>query len=290
MVLKKTAGEKIFDFLNYIVFISLCAAVLLPYLHIIAKSFSNEIHILSGDIELIPKGFQLGAYKFVLMNNRFTSSFLISGFITVFGTLSSMILTAVTAYPLSRKEFPSKSVLLFLYVFTMMFSGGLIPTYLIIKSYGLINSIWVLILPVIISPYFMIIMKNYFLSIPESIHESAIIDGSSELRILFQLYIPLSLPVLASLSLFYAVAYWNEYFNALIYILDRKLYPLQLYLREMILDEDRSSMMDFESLAGATPQSIRAAIIIVSMIPILVLYPFLQNYFIKGIMIGAVKG
>ena len=175
------------------------------------------------------------------------------------------------------------------YVFTIMFNGGLIPTYLLVRGLGLVNTLWALVLPAAIIPFNMIILKNFFMSIPDSLEESAIIDGASQITILFKIYVPVSISAMVTIGLFYAVGHWNQYFQALIYLSDRVLYPLQLYLREVILEEG-AQMVDAEALMDVAPLSVRGATIVAATVPILLVYPFIQKYFVKGIMLGSVKG
>ncbi len=262
---------------------------LFPFLHIVAKSFSSEAYVLAKDVVLWPKGFTLSSYSYVLGNPRFIRAFGVSVYVTCLGTTINMILTIITAYALSKSRMPGKRILMFLYVFTMMFSGGLIPTYLLVRGVGLVNKLWALMLPGAIIPFNMIILKNFFMSIPDSLEESAVIDGASQMKILLRIYVPLSLPALATVSLFYAVGHWNQYFAALIYISNRALYPLQLYLREIIIEEG-AQLVDAEALMDVAPISVRGATIVAATIPILLVYPFIQKYFVKGVLIGAVKG
>jgi putative aldouronate transport system permease protein len=289
MAIKRASSERIFAYFNTIILIFVSFLTLFPFLHIVAKSFSAEAYVLAKDVVLWPVGFTTSSYSYVLGNPRFIRAFGVSVYVTTVGTALNMLLTTITAYPLSKKRMPGKSIIMFMYVFTMMFNGGLIPTYLLVRNLGLINRLWALILPAAVIPFNMIILKNFFMSIPDSLEESAVIDGATQLRILFTIIVPLSLPAMATVGLFYAVGHWNQYFNALIYLSDRALYPLQLYLREIII-EDGAQLVDAEALMDVAPISVRGATIVAATVPILLVYPFVQKYFVKGIMIGAVKG
>lgn len=290
-----TKGEKIFSVFNYLFFIALGITTLFPFVNLIAKSLSSEAAVVAGRVSLIPIEFQTGTYKFVLGNPQFINSFKISVLITVLGTVTGLLMTVITAYPLSKTRLRGRKPLLLFFVFAMIFNGGLIPTYLVMNYFGLINNFWVLILPSMVNVYNMLIMKNYFEAIPDSIEESAKMDGASNITILLRIIIPLSKPVLATIALFFAVAHWNSYYNAMVYITKPDLKPLQLYLKELvqstknILDQAGYNP-DIEGALNATPEAVQAASIITATLPIIILYPFLQKYFVKGVMVGSVKG
>ena len=202
-----------------------------------------------------------------------------------------MIITVLTAYPLSKKFLPGRSVIMQIFFFTMIFSGGMIPTYLVVKSYHLTNTIWALIIPGLLNVYNMIIMRTFFEGIPEDLEEAARIDGCSEWKVLAKIILPISKPVLASVSLFYAVWHWNSFFDVVLYITERKLWPLQTLLREIVLTMSMAELnANMADVATPPSSSVIAATVMVSVIPILLVYPFLQKYFVKGVMIGAVKG
>ncbi|MNH95111.1 L-arabinose transport system permease protein AraQ [compost metagenome] len=283
-------GEKIFAGLNYLFLGLLGISMLLPFIHLLAKALSNEAYVLANDITFWPKGIHGGSFAYVLNNQQFILSFGNSVFITLVGTFLSLIITMLAAYPLSKQGFPGRRLILFLYVLTMFFSGGIIPTYLVVKGLGLTNMIWSMIVPTLLAPFNLILMRSFFMSIPDALDESARIDGASNTRILFTIYLPLSMPSIATIGMFYAVGYWNNFFSALLYITDRKLMPLQVYLMSIIQDEANISMSNVEALMSTAPESIRAATIISAVVPILLIYPFLQKYFVKGALVGAVKG
>ena len=280
---KKPIGTKIFNIFNY------------AFFTLLAKSLSSEKALVSGKVKLLPVEFQTGTYKFVLGNSQFINAFKVSIFITVVGTLLGLIMTVLIAYPLSKKLLKGRSGLLLYFVFAMIFNGGLIPTYLVMQKLNLVNNIWVLILPTLVNVYNMLIMKNYFESLPDSIEESAKVDGASDFRILVQIILPLSKPVLATIALFFAVAHWNSYYNAMIYITRVDLKPLQLYLKELVAStkntlEQAGYEPDIEGMYNSSPEAVQAASIIAATVPILVVYPFLQKYFVKGVLVGSVKG
>lgn len=283
-------SEKVFASMNYIILSLLCCSMLLPFIHILAKSFSSEVYVLAKEVTFWPKGFIFGAYEYVLNNNQFLYSFRNSVIVTVGGTAISMFVTIITAYPLAKQDFRSRRYIMFLYVVTMFFSGGIVPTYLVIKELGLTNTLWSLMLPMAVVPFNLILLKNFFANIPSSLEESAKMDGASNLRILFSIYVPLSKAAIATISMFYTVTYWNNFFNALMYITERRLMPLQVYLMEIIMDQKNMSSANVESLMSTAPESVRGATIIAAIIPILLVYPFVQKYFVQGIMLGAVKG
>jgi putative aldouronate transport system permease protein len=286
----RTKGESLFNAFNIALLTFVSLSMVLPFLHIAAKSLSSEAYVLSKDVILWPRGFNLMSYEYVLTNKQFFYSFTNSIFITVVGTLVSMALTVLAAYPLSKKNLPYGRGLMLLFVITMFFSGGLIPTYLVVKEVGLLNSLWALILPGALAPFNLILVRNFFLGIPETLEESARIDGASNWRILYSIYLPLSKPALATISMFYAVGYWNSFFQAMMYITERRWIPLQMFLLQLVSDEKTADTALNDIFREITPETIRAAAILCVVIPILLVYPFIQKYFVKGIMLGAVKG
>lgn len=287
----RTRGETIFEWCNNALLLACILICLIPVLNVAAKSLSAEAHVVAGDVFLWPLGFNVDAYKVVLGSQKFISSFMNSVIITVVGTLLNVTLTVFTGYALSRSRLQGQKVIMMLYVFTMLFSAGLIPTYLVIKSLGLLDTLWALILPTRVSPFNMIIMRLYFHNIPDSLEESGKMDGAGNLRVLFQIMLPLAMPVIATVSLFCAVEYWNSYFDALMYINNYKLLPLQVFLREMIMSAaDASNNIDILSQVHVSIESIRGATVVAATLPIVIIYPFLQRYFVKGMVLGAVKG
>jgi len=298
MIQEKSRFTLVFRILTILLLALLGLWMLLPFVNLIAKSFSSDYAVVSGKVGLLPVGFQADTYRYVLAQEQFRTSFLNSVLLLLVGTLSSLFCTVTTAYPLSRTHLRGRKVFLYLWVFVMLFNGGMIPNYMLFRYLNLTDTFQVLFIPMLVNVFNMLILKNYFEEIPDALEEAAKIDGASNIRILFQIMLPISLPSLATITLFYMVAYWNEYFNAMIYISSPANKPLQLYLYEMIynamqvLNEgaNAQSVVSIESAMNLTPDSIRAATIVVSTVPILVVYPFLQRFFIKGMVVGSVKG
>ncbi|AST90860.1 carbohydrate ABC transporter permease [Sutcliffiella cohnii] len=291
MAIKQSKGERAFTIFNYLFLGAFALICLFPFVHVIAQSLSSQRAIVSGEVLFLPIETTFLAYKEVLMDQHFLKAFSISVLRTVVGTFVNVFFTCLMAYPLSKTYIKGRGLILFMVVFTMLFSGGMIPTYLVVRETGLLNSFWAYIIPTMISAFNLIIVKNFFQSIPAELEESAKMDGASNIGILFKIVIPLSMPVIATIGLFHAVFHWNSFFDAVLYINDRSLYPLQVYLRELIqFDQSEINLRDnFEQQLLAN-ESLKAAALISSTLPILIVYPFLQKYFVKGVMLGSVKG
>lgn len=290
-VIKDSFGEQIFNVINHILLIILAMATLFPFLHVLAQSLSSETAVISGKVGLFPQGLQFGTYQYVFGNAQFINSFKVSVFITVVGTIIAMVVTTFAAYPLSKPQLPGRKPLLIMFIFAMLFHGGIIPNYLLMRNLGLLDNVWVLILPSLLNVFNLLIIKNFLEGIPESLEEAARIDGASTFGILFRIVLPISTPVMATISLFYAVAYWNDFFRAMIYISRPSLKPLQLYLYEIVTQTQRPlTDVPIDTAMNLTPAAVRAATIMAATVPILLVYPFLQKYFVKGIIIGSVKG
>lgn len=274
-----------------IIFI-LCLTCVLPFLHILAKSLSSNTAVLSKSVFLIPKGFTFNAYMTVFRDGQLTHAMLYSLWVTVLFTIIGMIATICAAYPLSRRYLKGRVFISLFILFTLYFSAGLIPDYLLMKNLNLLNKMWVLVLPLCFSPFNMLIMKSFFQStIPEPLEEAAFLDGASHFQILFKVILPLSKPILATLSLFYAVGRWNAYADAKYFITKKALQPIQLILSNMILNSSNDAISISESTeVTSTPEVLQSAAVMFATIPIICIYPFLQKYFVKGVMIGAVKG
>ncbi|MDD7414009.1 MAG: carbohydrate ABC transporter permease [Eubacteriales bacterium] len=288
-----TGGERTFETINLIVLILIGALMLFPFLNMAAKSFSSENAILTGKVLFWPVGFQTGTYKYVIRQAQFWNSFKVSVMITLMGTAGAMIISCLTAYPLSKTWLYGRKPLLLLFVFTMLFGGGMVPSYLLMRSLGLINTIWVLFVPAMLSVYNMILLKNFFEDIPDSIEESAELDGAGSLRILVSIVLPMSLPAIATIGLFYAVGFWDNYMSGLLYITKPELKPLQQYLYEIVTESinvDKEMSMDAQENAALNTDAIRSATIMLACVPIMCVYPFLQKYFVKGMRVGSVKG
>lgn len=292
MIKSKTIGGKTADILIYLTVIFMTMCCLFPLLNMVAISFSDKAAASANMVGLVPVDFTTSAYKTLLGESQFWVSFWISIKRVFLGTIINMILTILMAYPLSKskREFKGHDVYMYIVIFAMLFSGGMIPIYLTIKSYGLLNSIWALILPGAVPVFNVILLMNFFKGVPKSLEEAAAIDGASKLTILLKIYLPISMPALATIILFCIVNHWNDFFSGLVYMNKTSMYPLQTYIQQ--LSVDMSQITDPEQLkrfAQVSNKTLDAAKIVVSTIPLLIIYPFLQKYFVSGIVIGAVK-
>ena len=289
--IKESTGERIFTGVIYAILILFCAIIVFPLLHIVSGSFSDPMSLLRGEVSFWPKGFTFSMYEKVFKDASIWQGYGNTIVYTVLGTCISVVLTAFAAYPLSRKDFYGRNLFMGVFVFTMFFTGGMIPTFLIVQRLHLLNPMWALILPTAVSTYNLIIMRTFFEStIPFELVESASLDGCNDLVIFFRIVLPLSGPILAVMVLFYGVAQWNSWFPALLYISDRGLYPLQMVLREVLIQSDISNMAGSSGDVEIIGDGLKYATMVVATLPIMCLYPFLQKYFVKGVMIGAVKG
>ncbi|EGL15952.1 MULTISPECIES: carbohydrate ABC transporter permease [Paenibacillus] len=279
----------LFDLMNVIILSLVAAATVYPVLYIIAISFSDSAYIVQNKVFLWPRGFNLDAYKEILQNPRIPRAYLNTILYTGVGTFINLLMTAVAAYPLSRKTFFGRKYFMIAIVITMFLNGGIIPTYIVVQKLHLLDSIWALVLPNAIWTIELLILKSFYESMSSSLRESALIDGASEYRILFSIIIPLSKPALASIGLFYFMGHWNSFFLPLIYLNDANLYPLQVVLRDMLIF-DQAKESGLVDQAALTPEAMKNATIFISMIPVLLIYPFAQKYFAKGIMLGSEKG
>ena len=296
---KQSTGEKIFSFFNIILMLVLIVVMLYPLVYVLFASLSEPNRLLSHSGALLaPLGFTLGAYKEVLSNVMVTRSLLNTILYVVVGTSINMLCTITGAYALSRRRLWIKKYINFGIVITMFFQGGLIPVYLLVCGLGLRNTMWALILPVSVNTYNLIVLRTAFSAFPEELEEAAKIDGANDFFILFRLVVSLCGASIAVIVLFYSVQHWNSWFPASIYLTSRSKYPLQLYLREVLISSNTESMMGGGTSGGsmvgsdvqAFSETIKFSVVIVSTIPILCVYPFVQKYFVKGVMIGAVKG
>lgn len=265
---------------------------LVPILHLVSISLSSNAAILSNQVTLFPVEWSTLAYQTVLKDVKMFKSLLFTILLVVLFTLICMVMTICAAYPLTKNRLKGRNFFLLMILFTMFFSGGLIPEYLLVKSLKLTNTIWALVLPGMVNAFYLIILKSFFTSIPEELEESARMDGSSHFGTLIRIVLPLSMPVLATLSLFYAVGRWNAFMDALFYITNQDLYPIQLKLYQLVISNQMSDSMATEGMSATAPipESLKAASIMFATVPILLVYPWLQRYFISGMMIGAVKG
>lgn len=289
----ETIGSRIFDVCNYL-FLTLYAIIaIIPFLYVIAGSFATEIEHARRAFFLIPKEVNFDAYRYIFSSNTLSRSFLVSVFITVVGTMINLFFTLTMAYPLSKKYLVGRNWFMNAIIFCMVFSGGMIPGYLLVKNLGLLDTFWALWLPGAISPFNLFVIKNFFQGIPAELEESARIDGCTDYQVLVKIVLPLSKPVIATFALFYAVGHWNQFFNALLYINNYKKWPLQVMLRSIVILS--SGMLgDYSQLDPefVTPpeEAVKMAVIVVGTLPILIVYPFLQKHFVKGVLIGSIKG
>ncbi|RAP75753.1 carbohydrate ABC transporter permease [Paenibacillus montanisoli] len=283
--------------LIYLILIGAGLITLLPMVNVWAISFSEAHEIYKNPMMLWPKSFTLESYKYIFNTQVLLKAFGITVFVTLVGTFLNLLFTATGAYGLSKTHIPGHRFLLWIVIIPMLFGAGLIPMYILLKNIGLLNSIWVMIIPSLVAPFNLILMRNFFWSIPESLEESARIDGASDMRVLWSIILPLSKPVIATVGLFYAVGHWNDFFSGLFFISDNSKWPLQMVLRSIIIDFNMLNMgtqntntLNDSSRLIVQPENIKAATIIFAIVPILLVYPFLQKYFVKGIMLGSVKG
>ncbi|CAH1192367.1 L-arabinose transport system permease protein AraQ [Paenibacillus allorhizoplanae] len=289
----RKSDEKVFDaVVNGLAFL-IVVVVLYPLLFIVSASFSDPALVLNGEVILLPKQITLEAYRNVFQNEQIWNGYANTILYTAVGTIINLIMTTLAAYPLSRPDLPGRGIFMVIITLTMFFSGGLIPSYLLVKNLGMVDTMWALVIPGAIATYNLIVMRTYFQSnIPWEIQEAAHMDGCSNWKLLTHVILPLSKPIMAVMVLFYAVGHWNSFFNALIYIRSKDLYPLQLVLREVLMVSqadvvDSSVGLESKILLA---ESIKYVVIIISSLPVLLMYPFVQKHFVKGVMIGSLKG
>lgn len=289
---RRTRGEKVFAVFNYTLLTLLCVMMVYPYLRSIAVSFSDKYEVVRGSVGIIPKGFNIDSYRYIFTNKLFWTALRITLIVTAVGTVFSVVMTCLFAYPLANKHFRLRNALTVIVVITMFFEGGLIPTFMLYKQLGLINNILVYILPASISTWSLIILRNFFQQIPVELEESAFMDGANELTILFRIIMPIALPSIATITLWYIVSYWNTFSSSIYYTTDRNLRTLQVVLRGILMDEEQITSQSNvnDAMRRMTPQSLKSAWIMCVTVPILAVYPFLQKYFVKGVIVGALKG
>lgn len=277
-----------FDLFNHIFLGLLGLSTIYPMVNLLIVSFSNIRDVMASSSGLLlPKSIDLSAYRYILRFSSMWSAYRVTIILTLAGTAINLLMSTLAAYVLAQRRMPGRNAMMTMVLITMFFSGGLIPSFIVINKLGMVNTLWSLMVPGAISTWNMIIMRNFFQSIPESLQESARIDGAGEICILARIILPLSLPILATMALFYGVGHWNEYSGAIIYINDPKLYPLQVIIRQMY----SQAITELQSDVLPPPaNTVRAAAVMLAVIPILCVYPFLQKYFVKGIMVGALKG
>lgn len=278
--------------LKFLVLAGTAVVMIYPFIYVIAVSFSNPKAYTPGDLLVWPRQFTTAAYKLVLSGQTVPRALIVSILITVIGTFVSMVLTVTLAYGLSRTDrVPGSKAILVMVLFTMLFSAGIIPNYLVVRGVGLLNNYLALIIPGVISAFNMVVIRNFFMNIPEELFDAARIDGAGELQILWRLVLPLSKAVLAVIALFYGVGYWNSFFEALLYLNDPSMWPIQLILRQYVLQgEPLPTGVVEQTQIHLTPESIQMTVLVLATVPILLVYPFLQRFFTKGVLTGAIKG
>lgn len=285
--------SRTFDVVVIIMFAALALLTLYPFYNVIILSFSNTESVAKHIPYLLPFALDLTGYKTIIQDSDFINSLLVSLFVTIVGTAVNMVLSVIAAYVLSRKYLDGRNMIMSVIVFTMLFGGGLVPTYMVIKDMGLINKVWAMILPTAINTYYLIIMKNYFLGLPDGLFEAAKLDGTGEWTMLWKVAFPLSKPIMATFTLFYAVDRWNEWYNALLYINKKALSPLQIYLRDILTSLNSQLSTQAQQMMGSTQKvstsAVQMATIVITALPIMLVYPYLQKYFVNGVMVGGIK-
>ncbi len=292
--IKETLGDATFNTVIIVFLIIVNIVMLYPFIYVLSTSISDQSAVMAGDVWLYPIGFDLTAMNEIMYFPGFLNSYKNTIIYSVSATVLTLAITSFTAYPLSRPEFKMRGFITKIYLFTMFFGGGMIPTFLVYRAYGFVDNPLVMIIPGALSAYNLIIMRTFFQGIPSSLHESAYLDGANDMTIWLKIVLPLSKPVLATIALFTMVGVWNNFFTGLLYFNDADLYPLQLILRMILINASmqassvEGSFADFDQTAAT--ESLKSASIVISIIPIVCVYPFVQKYFVKGVMIGAVKG
>lgn len=290
MIGDKTLGSRIFNITNATILTIIALLTVLPFIHVLGSSFATGAEIAEKRFLIFPTKFTLGAYKYIFSTDTVFKALGVSIFVTVVGTMWSMFISILTAYGLSRRDLAGKRYIMFFIVFTMLFNGGLIPTFIVVKETGLLDSLAALIIPVTINVFNMIILKTFFQNLPAGLEESAKIDGAGDFGILFRIVIPCSLPAIATISLFYAVTYWNTYMHAILYLSDAAKWPVQVLLRQIVVLATGMAYDSAEYTDIPPPsQSVKMAVIVVATIPVLLVYPFLQKHFAKGALLGSIK-
>ncbi|GAB3931027.1 carbohydrate ABC transporter permease [Kribbella albertanoniae] len=283
-------GSRTFDVLNVVLLVGLGIITVLPLVYVLAGSFATESEISSRPFFLWPEKFVTDTYQYIFSTDTFVRALLTTICVTAVGTIVQLALTLTMAYPLAKRALPGRALVLNLVIFTLVFSGGMIPTYLVVRDLGLLNSYWALILPLAINPFYLIVVKSFFQELPEALEEAARIDGCNELNVFLRIVLPLSKPIIATFSLFYAVGIWNDYMSTLLYIDDSKKWTLQMIVRQLTAtNADSANVLQQLETVTFPEQGLKFAVVVVATLPILLFYPFLQKHFAKGVLIGSVK-
>lgn len=282
----------LYDVIVYTLLICMSLVTIIPVLFVLGGSFASTAELLEKGVVFFPTKFSMDGYKYIFSTMTFTKSLLVTVWITLLGTTTNLAMTILMAYPLSKSELKGQNFIMMLIVFSMVFSGGMIPLYLVVQSFGMLDTYWSLVVPGAISAFNLIIIRNFFQQLPEGLEESAKIDGYNDLQILIRIVLPLSMPIIATFALFYAVGHWNTYFNAILYINDASKWPIQVLLRQIVILSmggiGDSNAFDVSFVPPA--QTVKLASIVVATVPVLLIYPFLQRHFTQGMMLGAIKG
>jgi putative aldouronate transport system permease protein len=298
-MIKKSAGEKTFDIFNIIFMLLFAITIIFPFWQQMVLSVSSVSESMKTGLHLFTTNINFRAYQKIFSTNLLINAYYWTIIRVVVGTVLSLIVTAMLAYPLSKKHLPLRNTITGIIVFTMFFSGGLIPSYFLVRDLRLIDTVWALILPMLVGAFNVLLIRNFFMSLPDSLEESAKIDGAKDFTILFRIMLPLSKPIMATVALWMAVAHWNAWFDALIYMNTTRITVVQIYLRRVLIENQMAlaginselkTILKQDQSISFTPQSLKGAILIVTTLPIILTYPFLQKYFVKGIMIGSLKG
>ncbi|NNC12765.1 carbohydrate ABC transporter permease [Planctomonas sp. JC2975] len=285
-----TRGGKAFDVVNVVFLAAVGVLALAPFLFVLARSFASETELETRPFFFWPDHFDLGAYSAIFTTPSFTRAVVTTVLVTAVGTVIQLLMTVTMAYPLAKKDLPGRNFILSAVLVTLVFGGGMIPTFLIVKELGLLNTYWALILPLAINPFSLIIIKNFFQNLPAELEESAKVDGATEVQVLMRIVLPLSKPILATFALFYAVGIWNDFMSPLLYLNDSSMWTLQMFLQQVTAATDLTTAQQSDPSYIPPSQGIKYAVIVVATIPVLIFYPFLQKHFAKGMLIGAVKG
>jgi putative aldouronate transport system permease protein len=286
--LVRSVSDRIFDSFLYLILVVVGLSSVIPIIYVLSISLTPYTEVLKhGGFVLFPKSITFDAYRQLFSNSQIPRAFFVTIFVTVVGTAINMILTVLLAYPLSRKKLRGRSFLLMVIIFTMLFNGGIIPTYLVVKGTGLTNTLWAMMLPTAVWTFNVLILKNFYESLPEELFESARIDGAGEWRVLMGIVLPLSIPSMLTVGLFYTVGHWNDFFQAILYITDTTLHPLQVLVRNLLLESQNTNQQSEVVLPTATLQM---AAVVSASLPIIAVYPFVQKHFTKGVLVGAIKG
>ncbi|MFC4121230.1 carbohydrate ABC transporter permease [Nonomuraea zeae] len=282
-------GNRAFDTLNIVVLVGMALITVLPLLYVLAGSFAPEPQIASEPFFLWPERIVTESYEYIFATPTFVRALLTTVIVTAVGMVVQVLLTFTMAYPLAKRYLPGRALVLNLIIFTMVFSGGMIPTYLVVRDMGLLDSYWALILPLAINPFYLVIVKSFFQELPQALEEAARIDGCNEMGVFFKIVLPLSKPIIATFSLFYAVAIWNDYMSPLLYISDPSKWTLQVLVRQLITTDAATALAQMDRTWVPPEQGLKFAVIVIATLPILLFYPFLQKHFAKGVLIGGVK-